>query len=189
MKKQYRKIVFVTDEDLSPKTASVRNTYDMLITFASAIITVLVILVFLLRVVTVQGNSMNPTLNSGDRLVLNSVTSNYEFGDIVVVSRTDDDPLIKRVIGVGGDTISINYERGEVFRNGERLEEPYIAAPTYLSYPDGPDFPIVVPEGYLFVMGDNRNDSLDSRSGEVGLIDENRILGKMLIDLNKTEAH
>ncbi len=66
--------------------------------------------------------------------------------------------------------------------------EPYIAEPTHLEYSDGPVFPFTVPAGKVFVMGDNRNDSLDSRSGMVGLIDKNDILGTMLIDLNKTEA-
>ena len=88
-------------------------------------------------------------------------------------------PLVKRVIAKGGDTISIDYDAGTVEVNGERLQEDYIAAPTHLGY--DVEFPYTVPEGTVFVMGDNRNESLDSRSSYVGCIDERDILGKVLL--------
>ena len=88
-------------------------------------------------------------------------------------------PLVKRIIAKGGDTISIDYDAGTVTVNGELLQEDYIAAPTYLGY--DVQFPFTVPEGTLFVMGDNRNESLDSRSSYVGCIDERDILGKVLL--------
>ena len=88
-------------------------------------------------------------------------------------------PLVKRVIAKGGDTISIDYATGTVEVNGKALEEDYIAEPTYLGY--DVEFPYTVPEGTVFVMGDNRNASLDSRSSYVGCIDEQDILGKVLL--------
>ena len=88
-------------------------------------------------------------------------------------------PLVKRVIAKGGDTISIDYAAGTVKVNGKVLEEDYIAEPTYLGY--DVEFPYTVPEGTVFVMGDNRNASLDSRSSYVGCIDEQDILGKVLL--------
>ena len=86
---------------------------------------------------------------------------------------------VKRVIAKGGDTISIDYASGTVTVNGEVLDEDYIAEPTYLGY--DVEFPYTVPEGTVFVMGDNRNNSLDSRSSYVGCIDERDILGKVLV--------
>lgn len=83
------------------------------------------------------------------------------------------------MIGVGGDTVDIDFDNHTVSVNGEVLDEPYINEPTTLSYDI--EFPLVVPEGYVFVMGDNRNDSLDSRSSKIGLIDERYILGKALV--------
>ena len=88
-------------------------------------------------------------------------------------------PLVKRVIAKGGDTISIDYDSGMVMVNGEVLQEDYIAEPTYLGY--DVTFPYTVPEGTVFVMGDNRNQSLDSRSTYVGCIDERDILGRVLL--------
>lgn len=102
-------------------------------------------------------------------------------GDVVIVDSYTvyGKPLVKRIIAKGGDTISIDYDAGTVTVNGELLQEDYIAAPTYLGY--DVQFPFTVPEGTLFVMGDNRNESLDSRSSYVGCIDERDILGKVLL--------
>ena len=102
-------------------------------------------------------------------------------GDVVIVDSYTSygKPLVKRVIAKGGDTISIDYDAGTVEVNGEVLQEDYIAEPTHLGY--DVEFPYTVPEGTVFVMGDNRNESLDSRSSYVGCIDERDILGKVLL--------
>jgi len=89
--------------------------------------------------------------------------------------------LVKRIIAKGGDTISIDYDAGTVTVNGELLQEDYIAAPTYLGY--DVQFPFTVPEGTLFVMGDNRNHSSDSRSPRLGVVDERYVLGRALMVL------
>ncbi|MBO7682826.1 MAG: signal peptidase I, partial [Clostridia bacterium] len=145
----------------------------------------MLILVFLFRVVTVDGESMVPNLQDGDRLILTDVTTRYKHGEIVVISRNYDDPLVKRVVAVSGDTI--DFQDGKVLLNGEVLDEPYIDQETYDVSSGPPDFPLTVPKGYVFVMGDNRGNSLDSRSYEVGLIDVHQILGKVVVHLSNAE--
>lgn len=182
MKIQYR-AVDVSGEESRPQSAE--KWFDFVATVAGAIAAVMLILTFLFRVVTVDGHSMVPNLQDGDRLILTDVTTRYERGEIVVISRDDDDPLVKRVIAVSGDTIDLRD--GCVYLNGELLEEPYIDQETYDISPGPPDFPLTVPRGYVFVMGDNRGNSLDSRSYEVGLVDTHRILGKLLVHLSNSE--
>ncbi|MBQ6444769.1 MAG: signal peptidase I [Clostridia bacterium] len=173
MKIQYR-AVDVSGAESTPHPAE--KWFDFVATVAGAIAAVMLILTFLFRVVTVDGHSMVPNLQHGDRLILTDVTTHYERGEIVVISRADDDPLVKRVIAVAGDTI--DFQNGSVYLNGVLLDEPYIDQETYDVSPGPPDFPLTVPNGYVFVMGDNRGNSLDSRSYEVGLVDTHRILGK-----------
>ena len=133
--------------------------------------------VFGFRVVGVDGESMMPTLNDKDWLAVSAINSTIERGDIVVITQPNitNEPLIKRVIAVGGDTLDINFMSGEVKVNGNVIDEPYINAPT--QNPGDFDKPIRIPEGYVFVMGDNRNKSLDSRFDTIGIIDERYILG------------
>lgn len=151
--------------------------YEWLDSFVFAIILILIVFVFAVRVVGVDGESMNPTLNDGDWLTVSAINTEFERGDIVVITQPNalNEPLIKRVIAVGGDTIDIDFNTHKVIVNGEVLDEPYILSPTA----SRGDFiePVTVPEGYLFVMGDNRNNSLDSRFNTIGLIDERYILG------------
>lgn len=151
--------------------------YSWIDSLVFAIILILLVFMFAFRVVGVDGDSMNPTLQSGDWLAVKSVNTTIQRGDIVVVTQPNErnEPLIKRVIAVGGDTLDINFSRGEVIVNGVVQNEPYIAHPTYNSG----DFngPIQIPEGYVFVMGDNRNESWDSRFDAIGLIDERYVLG------------
>ena len=130
---------------------------------------------------------MKPTLNDKDTVAVAGAVTNFEYGDIVIINQPwrRNVPIIKRVIAVGGDTINIDFRRNEVYVNGVKLDEPYILEPTELSY--DVQFPLTVDEGKLFVMGDNRNDSVDSRSSEIGLIDERYVLGKALIRINPIE--
>lgn len=152
--------------------------FDTLDSLKGAVTVVFIIFMLLFRAVGVEGSSMTPTLVDGDWVAVSSVTSHVNHGDIVVITQPweRDIPIIKRVIGVAGDTIDINFETGEVFINGELQQEDYILEPTLTNY--NAAFPLTVPEGRIFVMGDNRNGSLDSRSSKVGLIDERYVLGR-----------
>lgn len=169
------------------KNGAIYTVYDIASTVATSIIAVAVVLVFLFRVATVDGSSMVPTLHDKDNIIITPVSGRYEHGDIVVIHRENDVPLIKRVIATAGDTLDIDFKEGIVYLNGEELHEDYIAEPTYNRFADGPEYPITIPTGFVFVMGDNRNNSLDSRSGAVGLVNEQYIVGKMIADLSGSE--
>lgn len=147
-------------------------------TVVTAIVAVALLSTFAVRVVRVDGHSMEPTLLDGERLITTNFLYDPEHGDIVVIDAYIPHglPLIKRVIGVAGDTIDIDFEAGVVYRNGQALEEPYTAEPTW-TY-EGVDFPLTVPDGTLFVMGDNRNHSSDSRLPDIGCVDVRDVLGK-----------
>ncbi len=128
----------------------------------------------LFRVVTVSGNSMRNTLQNGDTLlVVSGFYHQPQYGDIVVVNRNAEEPLIKRVIACEGDTVDIDPDSGVVYLNGEVLEEPYLQCETPVLDFEGP---YTVPAGYVFVMGDNRGDSWDSRS--IGAVSEEDVMGK-----------
>lgn len=179
-KEENYSITFDSADEITPLAAkkSVWSfIYGWLDSLVFAIMLILVVFVFAFRIVGVVGDSMNPTLKSGEWLAVKSINSTINRGDIVIVTQPNDinEPLVKRVIAVGGDTLDIDFVRGEVKVNNEILDEPYI---NDLTNRRG-DFtgPVTIPEGYVFVMGDNRNDSLDSRFNSVGLIDERYILG------------
>ena len=151
--------------------------YEWMDSFVFSVILILIVFTFGFRVVGVDGESMMPTLNNGDWLTVKAINTTIERGDIVVITQPNitNEPLIKRVIAVGGDTLDINFMSGEVKVNGEVIDEPYINAPTH--NPGDFNKPIRIPEGYVFVMGDNRNASLDSRFSTIGVIDERYVLG------------
>ncbi len=150
---------------------------------------------YLFRPVTVDGSSMFPTLHDKDRLIMWSLGYTPTNGDIVII---DDDVsghfaddaqtsvyqtqglgmrLVKRVIAVGGQQINIDFENGTVAVDGVQLAEDYIADLTTRN--DGAfTYPLTIPEGYVFVMGDNRLNSMDSRSPSVALIPEDEVIGK-----------
>ena len=144
-----------------------------------------VMLVFslLFRVVVVSGPSMNNTLVDGDWLLLlgNSLYGEPQHGDIIVASKEAYDngtPIIKRVIATAGQTVDIDFRAGVVYVDGKALVEPYTLTPTNVD--EGMTFPLVVEDGCIFVMGDNRNLSKDSRSLEIGLIDHREVLGRAI---------
>jgi len=161
--------------------------WDWIKAIAIALVIALFLKNYVLTLAKVQGESMEPTLNDSDRLYVNKLFYTPENGDIVIVE--SNDPLapfyIKRVIAKEGDTIFINFSSGEVFVNDEVIEEPYIADKTHLvgSYiyslmlndEFSRETPLVLGENEYFVMGDNRNNSKDSR--EMGIIKKDEIIG------------
>lgn len=168
-------------EDNEPETSGLLSLiYDMADSIKGAVIVVFLIFALMFRAIGVDGDSMFPTLKDGDWVAISGVTLSVERGDIVVLTQPWERnvPIIKRVIAVGGDVVDINFETCEVFVNGMKLDEPYINEPTSTSY--DVQFPITVDEGKIFVMGDNRNVSLDSRSSKIGLVDERYVFGKAI---------
>ena len=160
------------------------EAYTWLHDVVSFLAVVMVLFVFFLRLIGVSGPSMTPTLLNGDRVILlsNFLYREVDAGDIVVmqIPSFDTEPIVKRVIATGGQTVDIDFEAGEVYVDGVLLQEDYINELTHLSYVDGPTFPVTVPDGCLFVMGDNRNDSADSRYGPIGMVDARRVLGRVM---------
>ena len=154
--------------------------YDAVATLESAVIILMLFFSLVFRPAAVIGDSMLPNFSGGDRVACVHSFSGYERGDVIIISHATrkDESIIKRVIAVGGDTVDIDFYKGTVSVNGQVLDEPYVGTPTNLSY--DMKFPLTVPEGKLFVLGDNRNDSIDSRSTDIGLINENKVLGKVV---------
>ena len=151
--------------------------------FFAAVI-VFIVFHFIIQVVTVKGSSMEPTLENQDRLVISNLFYTPETGDIVVLSDKTglDEALIKRIIALPGQTVDIN-ENGEVLVDGKVLSEPYIAELIDEGHRGNMDYPLTVPEGTVFVMGDNRNHSTGSRFLEVGFVEEGEILGRVIFRL------
>lgn len=162
--------------------------FDWLEVLVHAIVAVVICFSFLFRVATIDGDSMNNTLIHGERVIITNLFYEPKAGDIVVISRNkensiftatkDNEPIIKRVIALEGQTVDIDFEAGIVYVDGIALDEPYTKTPTNTR--SDVQFPVTVDEGCVFVLGDNRNESLDSRSsriGEYGMVDTRYILG------------
>lgn len=143
-----------------------------------SVIVVALIVTFVGRPLNVEGISMLPTFSENDKIITTNLHGDLKRGDVVVIKRERDVPLIKRIIAVENDIIDINFETGEVSINGEILDEPYINEPTNTNR--GMQFPATVPEGHVFVMGDNRNHSDDSRNSKIGMINTRNIFGKVI---------
>ena len=154
--------------------------YDWADALVYALIAIVLLFTLLIRMTGVIGDSMKPTLHQNDKLIISNLFYTPKQGDVVVVTKKSfrTEPIVKRVIATAGQTIDIHFDTGAVYVDGVLLEESYIAEATVRS--GDMTFPLYVPEGYLFVMGDNRNHSTDSRFSEVGLIDERMVLGKVL---------
>lgn len=164
------------------------NIYEIASVVVTSVIAIAIIFTFLFRLVGVSGSSMNPTLVNSDWLITTTAKSSYEYKDIIIVVQPGalNEPLVKRVIATGGQWVDVDYENGVVSIGDTKetmqpLTEEYILEPaTNRHFSDTNDYPIQVPEGCLFAMGDNRNNSTDSRSYMVGFIDERYVLGKAL---------
>ena len=151
--------------------------------FVTWLVVILLVFMLLFRVVVVSGPSMNSTLVHGDYLLLINSLFYREpaYGDIVVVSKDsfkNGEPIIKRVIATEGQWVDIDFDAGVVYVIGNPLDEAYVNTPTNMY--EGVDFPLMVGDGCIFVMGDNRNESKDSRSPEIGQVDKREVLGKAI---------
>lgn len=165
-----------------------KDVFDWTEVLVHAILAVVLCFSFLFRIATIDGPSMRDTLQNGEKVIITNLFYKPEVGDIVVISRnhensvftanSTDTPIIKRIIATEGQTVNIDFEEGTVYVDGVELDEPYTLTPTNLKYDI--EFPVTVDEGCVFVLGDNRNNSLDSRSsqiGDYGMIDTRYILG------------
>ena len=154
------------------------NIFEVFEAGVAALVVVTVLFLFCFRVFSVDGPSMKPTLQPEDRVVVSNIGYKAQQGDIVVLSGTDGNqkPIIKRVIAVAGDVVDINFTSGVVTVNGkeEHFSDELTTQQADIA------FPLTVPEGTVFVLGDNRGVSLDSRSSRIGCIDERKIVGKVL---------
>lgn len=169
--------------DNTPKSeAATKKTrseiYDWLRCIVTAIIVCVLVFIFGARIVGVVGSSMVPTLHEGDRIITSNLFYKPKQGDIVVFRKDsfDDRALVKRVIATEGQTVDIDFEQGIVYVDGAPLKEDYVNAPTVreLDFDDE----ITVPPGCVFVMGDNRNESTDSRSEALGCVDTRYLIGR-----------
>ena len=174
------------------------EVFDWLESILMAVIAIVLIFTFVLRVNTVDGRSMEPTLTGGQKLIVTDLFYTPDYNDIVIIQAARLDggiPIVKRIIGLPGDTINIDFDNGVVYRNGQYLhieikddliyEDGHTIA-TYttrnLEMISGQDY--VVPEDYYFVLGDNRNDSKDSRLfSEIGFVNKNYIAGRAIFSI------
>lgn len=156
------------------------TVYDWARSLISAVVAVVLLFTFCIRMVGVSGGSMQNTLYTGDRVImLNSMFCDYEQGDIVVINAYNamlSETIIKRVVAVGGQTVDIDFNSGIVYVDGVALDEPYVKEPTYTT--GGTEFPLTLAEDEVFVMGDNRNGSTDSRSSMLGPVKVDYVQGK-----------
>ena len=179
-----------TEMDKKDKTKASANkldAFDIAQCVISALVVGIMIFLFLFRVIGVKGDSMYSTLHNGDRVVTSGIFYEPDVGDIVILkSDYYDQPLVKRIIAMENQTVDIDFTDGVVYVDGNEIDEPYIYEPTYVD--EGFEGPVTVPEGCVFVMGDNRNESNDSRSPSIGFIDEREIFGKVLWVLFPTDG-
>lgn len=183
------------------KRSALQAVYDYLEVFCYALATMMVLFLFVFRLVTVDGDSMRTTLTDGDRLIISNLFYTPETGDIVVINPENhgdaDEPIIKRVIATEGQKVLIDYANWEVYVDGVKLNEPYIVDMMRIEKQrfgedkamNGTNVPkykqeFTVGEDKVFVMGDNRNNSKDSRSDDYGEMGVNRILGKVIFRIS-----
>lgn len=177
------------EEEKKVKKELLPMLFDTLEIFCLSVVLVILVFTFVGRMATVVGDSMEPTLQNGDRVLVSSFFYTPECGDIVVVQKEsghyDDQLLIKRVIAKGGQTITFNFADWTVSVDGEIVDEPYINRVLgAMKKGDITGDTVTVPEGCYFVMGDNRNFSADSRYDTVGFVKETEIVGHTIVRLS-----
>ncbi len=166
------------------------ETYDWLEAVVFSIAVVVMIFTFFFRIVGVQGPSMENTLQNGDRVIISILGYHPKAGDIVVLNTpaVPTSPIIKRIIAVGGQRVNINYQTGAVYVDGKLRQEKYIRETTTFEGEDPVPMPVKVPKGFVFVMGDNRNNSFDSRSSAIGNVDMRNIMGHAVLRIFPTRS-
>ena len=177
-------------EPSKPRRVSpaVRSVMEWVETIVMAVVLVAVAFIFVARVITVDGVSMEPTYYNGDRVLVTKLAGQARQGDVVIVVGALEEPIIKRVVATEGQTVDFDPELGEVTVDGQPLPGSVFGIKDGITFvPDLPgmvmEFPQTVPEGCVFVLGDNRDNSTDSRFVTVGMVDQRNILGKVVFSL------
>ena len=170
-----------------------KEILDWVFTLGLAVIIALLVRNFVFTLVLVDGDSMQNTLQDKERLVVSRLPYTPKYGDIIIFKPKSDPSkvFVKRVIATEGQTVSINYDEGKVYVDGKALDEPYIKEQMVRKFYYQDFGPEVVPEDCVFVLGDNRNSSHDSRSPDVGMVHKKTILGKAVLrfwPINKFEV-
>ena len=182
----------------SPFITMVCDFFEILL---FSVLFVMLIFNFVARLSIVSGTSMNRTLDSGDRVITSGLFYEPEAGDIIVFHQLSEaypmynEPIIKRVIATEGQHVIINFKDSTITVDGQVLEERYSSLypdKDYLIFAEhhmiNGNFNAIVPKGHVFVLGDNRNGSMDSRSSVIGFVDERRILGEAIVSLMPFEV-
>lgn len=175
-------------KESNPSKKISRSVFEWLEEFVIAVSVIVLLLSFVVRIVTVSGSSMEPNYYHNDRLIITAHSGGIKEGDVIVVVDALNEPIIKRVVATEGQIVDLDQETGVVYVNGIARDESKYGIENGITFihPNAVDpleFPLTVPENHIFVLGDNRKVSNDSRYGEIGLIDERKVLGKAIFDI------
>ena len=177
-----------TPEDQGKPGSFRQSLLEWVGVIVGSVVFVTILLTFVARIITVDGSSMSPTYENGDRVLATSLAGPAGQGDVVILVNVLEEPIIKRVVATEGQTVDFDEDMGELVVDGQPLAgEAYHIANGITYVPDRPgevlEFPQTVPEGCVVVLGDNRQNSKDSRFAEVGMVDSRNILGKVVFNL------
>ena len=179
------------------KTSFRKEIFEWLEVIVTAMVAVVLVFTFFVRIATIDGSSMENTLYGGEKVLISKIGYTPKQGDIVVISRNynnidpsdikwpdniySSEPIIKRIIALEGQTVDIDFEKGIVYVDGKKIDDSYTKTPT--NQQGDVQFPVIVPENCVFVLGDNRNNSSDSRIsslGENGMLNKDYIIGRVI---------